>query len=102
MIDLIVKRTEKETKCPAFPGFSLIDVKSSAKGGKEIFKIVVYKGVRLGFVTKFKNTKTETHPWKVFHGIGEDATFICSDYGLLNQVISRHFFSQRDSLLKGV
>ena len=36
------------------------------KTGKETLYKVEDKGVWVGFLTKYPNTRTETHPWKAF------------------------------------
>lgn len=33
-------------------------------------------GKEIGFITKFRNTRTDTHPWKCYLGKGETAQFL--------------------------
>lgn len=39
-------------------------------------KAVVADGKEIGFITKYKNTRTETHPWKAYSGKGETNKFL--------------------------
>lgn len=34
----------------------------------------------LGFLTRFRDTRTETHPWKAFRGIGATAVYLGAFY----------------------
>lgn len=37
-------------------------------------------GVVLGMLEKYRNTRTDTHPWKAYRGVGRDANFIGAYY----------------------
>ena len=40
--------------------------KTTMPGDREQFYLVKAGGMLIGFLSKFKNTRTETHPWKAF------------------------------------
>lgn len=49
--------------------------------GKEIMLVMVSnRGIELGFLTRYRDTRTEKHPYKAFKGIGLKATFMGSFY----------------------
>lgn len=41
-------------------------IKQSRPGSHEMFYLVKQSGNLIGFLSKFRNTRTETHPWKAF------------------------------------
>lgn len=42
--------------------------------------VVLIDGREVGFLTRFANSRTDVHPWKAFHGVGESARFLGSFY----------------------
>ncbi len=43
-------------------------------------KAVVVDGREIGFITKYRNTKFETHPWKAYLGKGETSRHLEATY----------------------
>jgi hypothetical protein len=42
--------------------------------------VVMENGKEIGLIEKYRDTRTETHPYKAFQGIGMACTFIRSFY----------------------
>lgn len=42
--------------------------------------VVEHNGREVGFIKRYANSKTYTHPWKAFRGIGFSAKFLGSFY----------------------
>ena len=65
-----------------FPhGQHLVELKKIKMGGIPFAFVVVRDGHEIGFITKYRDTRTETHPWKAFVGIGEHSTYLGAAYG---------------------
>lgn len=58
----------------------MIAVQKKPNYGQEQLFVVSVGSKEIGFVTKFKNTKTDKHPWKAFVGIGVSAKFLGAYY----------------------
>jgi hypothetical protein len=52
-----------------------------AKDGNPALYLVLWGSEKIGLLEKYPNTKTETHPWKAYIGVGQAAEFIGSHYG---------------------
>ena len=65
-----------------YPGVTVCvrSLKNNVQNNREVFKFVIVGGVKVGYVTKFHNTRTDTNPWKAFAGLNKDATFLGSFY----------------------
>lgn len=80
----IQKELDRRTKTnPArFPhGRHLVELKKIQMGGIPFAFVVIRDGEEIGFITKHRDTRTETHPWKAFVGIGHHATYLGAVYG---------------------
>lgn len=65
-----------------FPhGRHLVELKKIRMGGIPFAFVVIRDGEEIGFITKHRDTRTETHPWKAFVGIGHHATYLGAVYG---------------------
>jgi hypothetical protein len=52
-----------------------------ATQGRAALHVVLEGDREVGLLEKYKNTKTETHPWKAFKGIGEACQYLGAFYG---------------------
>lgn len=43
--------------------------------------VVIRDGREIGTLEKYKNTRTDTHPWKAFAPVGVNAQFLGAFYG---------------------
>ena len=66
---------------------------------REIMEIVIVDGAEVGFVTKYRDSAEETHPWKSFSGIGMKARFDGWFFeedggkrGAISAVVDQHFY----------
>lgn len=59
----------------------LVELKKIKISGAGMAFAIVRDGEEIGFITKYRDTRTETHPWKAFVGIGEHSTFLGVAYG---------------------
>ncbi len=54
-------------------------VKSAGKGSAALY-LVRENGAIIGMVEKYRNNKTETHPWKAWAGHGLNAVYLKAFY----------------------
>jgi len=59
----------------------LVELKKIKMGGVDFAFVVVRDGEEIGFITKYRDTRTETHPWKAYVGIGHHSTYLGAAYG---------------------
>lgn len=52
--------------------------KAAGKNSIEGLEVVILNGREVGFVTKFRDTRTDHNPYKAFVGIGEKAQYLGS------------------------
>lgn len=63
-------------------------MKRNATTKHEGLWVVLVEGREVGFLTRFANSRTETHPWKAFAGIGPEARFLGAFYDGLAAAIT--------------
>lgn len=51
-------------------------IDAGLRGSRESVFVVSVDGQDIGLVTKFRDTRTEKHPWKAYLGIGERAVYL--------------------------
>ena len=51
-----------------------------ARGALESLEVVLVEGRESGFLTKYNNTRSDTHPYKAFSGVGRNATYLGAFY----------------------
>lgn len=51
-----------------------------AKGRESALYVVTDGGREVGLLEKYRNTRTDSHPWKAFAGIGVGSRFIGAFY----------------------
>lgn len=61
-----------------------------ARGARSAMFVVSLDGVELGLLEKYRDTRTDTHPWKAFVGIGAACEFIDAWYGPGSRIKARN------------
>jgi len=62
--------------------------------------LVITDGKEIGLLEKYKNTKTETHPWKAFLGVGENAQYLGAIYGPAGKQRATNWILQEAGLIE--
>ena len=59
-------------------------VRKASKGSPALHLLKNEEGVIIGMLEKYRNTRTEQHPWKAFLGVGERTAYLGAFYNLTN------------------